>query len=128
MTIKSFEEIEAWQKARLLTKTIYALTSTSNFSKDYFLRDHVRKTAVSVLSNIAERFDRGGNKEFIQFLSIAKGSLAELKSQLYVAVDVGYLNSGEFENIANIIDQTGNLIGGFMRYLKNTKHAGPKYK
>ncbi len=90
-TITRFEEIEAWQKARQLSAAIYKTTNAGIFSRDFGLRDQIRRAAVSVMSNIAEGFDRGGNKEFIQFLYIAKGSAAEIQAQLYVALDAGYM-------------------------------------
>ena len=85
MTIKRFEQIEAWRKTRQLTASIYKVTSAGAFARDYGLRDQIRRAAVSSMSNIAEGFERDGNKEFIQFLSVAKGSTGEVRSQLYVA-------------------------------------------
>ena len=90
-TIK-FEDIDAWQKSRELTLRIYEMTQQGAFSKDYGLRDQIRRASVSVMSSIAEGFERVGNKEFYQFLAIAKGSAGEIRSQLYIAQDVGYLN------------------------------------
>ena len=126
--IERFEEIDAWQKARELTKSIYKITSDGNFSRDYGLRDQIRRAAVSIMSNIAEGFERGGNKEFIQFLSIAKGSAAEVRAQLYVAIDAGYLDQNNFNILFELADETGRLIGGLMRYLKRSEHKGSKYK
>ncbi len=83
-TIKKFEDIEAWQKARELVKAIYRETNIGTFSKDYGLKDQMRRAAVSILSNIAEGFERGGDKEFVQFIAMAKGSSAEVRAQLYV--------------------------------------------
>ena len=126
--IERFEEIDAWQKVRGLTKLIYKITSDGNFSRDYGLRDQIRRATVSIMSNIAEGFERGGNKEFIQFLSIAKGSAAEVRAQLYVAIDAGYLDQNNFNMLFELADETGRLIGGFMRYLKQSKHKGSKFK
>ena len=89
--IEKFEDIEAWQKARGLSKAVYAVTGDGTFARDFGLRDQIRRAAVSVMSNIAEGFDRGGNRELTQFLYIAKGSAAEVQAQLYVALDAGYL-------------------------------------
>lgn len=89
MPIKDFEEMEIWKMARELTKQVYEISKLGSFSKDYVLRDQIRRSAVSVMSSIAEGFERGGNQEFIQFLSIAKGSCGEARSQMYVAVDQG---------------------------------------
>ena len=88
-TIQRFEEIEAWQVARELTRSVYECSKSGSFAKDFALRDQIRRAAISVMSNIAEGFERGGNAEFIQFLSIAKGSAAEVETQLYVALDQG---------------------------------------
>ena len=84
-TIEKFEDIEAWQKARELTREVYAASNTWLFAKDYGLRDQIRRAAVSIMSNIAEGFERGGDKEFGQFIAQAKGSSAEVRAQLYVA-------------------------------------------
>lgn len=89
-TIKNFEGVFAWQKARELNKEIYLITNEGLFSKDFGLRDQIRRSSISIMSNIAEGFERRGDKEFIRFLNIAKGSCAELKTQLYAAIDVGY--------------------------------------
>jgi S23 ribosomal protein. len=93
-TIQKFEDIDAWQKARALTREVYAVTADGAFAKDFGLRDQIRRAAVSVMSNIAEGFDRGGVREFIQFLFIAKGSAAEVQAQLYVALDAGLYQTG----------------------------------
>ncbi len=85
--IKQFEDIESWKKARRLTKEIYDATSAGKFVRDFGLKDQIRRAAVSILSNIAEGFERGGDKEFLQFLAVAKGSCGELRAQLYVALD-----------------------------------------
>ena len=90
--ISRFEDLVAWQKARELTREIYRVTNTGRFGKDFALRDQIRRASVSVLSNLAEGFDRASRSEFHQFLVIAKGSCAEVRSQLYIAVDAGYLS------------------------------------
>lgn len=117
-TIQKFEDIEAWRKARVLTREVYAVTSDGVFAKDFGLRDQIRRAAVSVMSNIAEGFDRGGVREFIQFLYIAKGSCAEVQAQLYVALDAGYIHQEQFQKLYEIAGDVGHLIGGFIRYLK----------
>jgi four helix bundle protein len=126
--ITRFEDIEGWQEARKLTSQIYASTASGPFSRDFGLRDQIRRAAVSVMSNIAEGFDRGGHKEFSQFLYIAKGSAAEVQAQLYVALDAGYLTQDEFRKLYNQADLTAKLIGGFIRYLTTVDHKGVKYK
>jgi len=85
--IKRFEAIDCWKKARDLTKSIYSISLGATFSKDFALRDQLRRSSISILSNIAEGFERDGNKEFVQFFSIAKGSCGEARAQLYVALD-----------------------------------------
>jgi four helix bundle protein len=92
MAIQNFEDLEIWKEARCLTREIYKLSKVANLSKDYSLRDQMRRAAVSIMSNIAEGFERGGNQEFIQFLYIAKASCGELSSELYVAVDQEYVD------------------------------------
>jgi four helix bundle protein len=115
--IKSFEEIEAWKKARELTKVIYQITMEGSFSRDFGLRDQIRRAAVSVMSNIAEGFERNGNREFKRFLAIAKGSAGEVKAQLFVAKDVGFISQAQFDELYMLTTEVGKLIGGFMSYL-----------
>lgn len=110
--IQKFEDLIAWQKARELTKAIYQLTSDGRFSKDFGLRDQIRRAAVSVMSNIAEGFERGSMNEFHQFLVIAKASCAEVKSQLYVALDAGYINEPAFQILNQQATEVSKIIGG----------------
>jgi four helix bundle protein len=126
--ITRFEDIEAWQKARGLTREIYNISAPGEFARDYGLRDQMRRSSVSTMSNIAEGFERDGTKEFIQFLSIAKGSSGELKSQLYVALDVGYITEEQFKTLYATAEETSWKIGGFLRYLKSTEMRGGKFK
>lgn len=123
-----FEDIEAWQKARELTKAIYALSNDGQFARDFGLRDQVRRASVSIMSNIAEGFGRGGNKEFIQFLSTAKGSASEVQAQLYVALDAGYINQDQFQKLYSETEATARMIAGLLRYLQNSDFKGAKYK
>ncbi|MBI2435894.1 MAG: four helix bundle protein [Candidatus Hydrogenedentes bacterium] len=125
-TIEKFEDVEAWQKARELTRAVYKTTSGSAFARDFSLRDQIRRASVSVMSNIAEGFDRRGNREFVQFLSIAKGSVAEVQAQLYVALDAGYLQQEAFDYLYGLARDTGRLIGGFIRYLTNATQQATK--
>ena len=127
-TFKAFEDIEAWQKARNLTREIYVVSNLGSFSKDYGLRDQIRRAAVSIMSNIAEGFERGGTREFIQFLSVAKGSSGEVRSQLYVSVDQGYIDKDTFEQLFKLATETSRMIGGLMNYLRKSKLKGSKYK
>ena len=127
-TFKSFEEIEIWQEARKLTKEIYQITKQSKFSKDYGLKDQITRASVSVMSNIAEGFERGGSGEFTQYLSISKGSIGEIKSQLYVALDQEYISKSEFDKLYAHATNIGRTIGGFIQYLKKSEFKGVKYK
>ena len=102
--IEKFEDLIAWQKARHLTKKVYGITKFGEFSKDFGLKEQIRKASVSVMSNIAEGFERGGRSEFHHFLVIAKGSCAELKSQLYVALDADYIDTEK--NLIHLIPDT----------------------
>ncbi|NLI08151.1 MAG: four helix bundle protein [Thermotogaceae bacterium] len=123
-----FEDIEAWQKARELTKAIYAMSNDGQFARDFGLRDQIRRASVSIMSNIAEGFGRGGNKEFIQFLSTAKGSASEVQAQLYVALDAGYINQDQFQKLYSETEATARMIAGLLRYLQNSDFKGAKYK
>jgi len=127
-TFERFEDIEAWQKARELNREIYKVSKQGAFSKDYPLRDQIRKASISVTSNIAEGFERDGNKEFIQFLSDAKGSTGEVASQLYVAFDQEYVGPEAFQRLYNLTRQVGRMIAGLMRYLRKSDIRGNKYK
>ena len=127
-TIKRAEEIEAWKKARELTRAVYDRSKVGPFSKDFALRDQMRRAAVSVMSNIAEGFERGGTNEFVQFLAIAKGSAGELEAQLYVALDQGYINREEFTSLKNLTTSTKRLIGDLISYLRQSGMKGAKYK
>ncbi|MFK5958258.1 MAG: four helix bundle protein [Lutibacter sp.] len=119
--LNSFEEIIAWQKARELNSIIYAITNTNNsFSKDYGLRDQIRRASVSISSNIAEGFERETTKEFIWFLYIAKASAGEFRSQLYLAFDLDYISKNQFEEIKLKINEISKLLSGFIKYLKST--------
>ena len=126
--LRRFEDIEAWQKARQLSNRVYEYTKKDDFKKDYGLCDQIRRAAVSVMSNIAEGFDRGGNKEFIQFLFIAKGSTSEVESQLYVALDNNYITREQFTEIKTLAKDVKSLLSGFIRYLKKTEMKGYKFK
>lgn len=123
-----FEDIEAWQKARELTKAIYAMSNDGQFARDFGLRDQIRRASVSIMSNIAEGFGRGGNKEFMQFLSTAKGSASEVQAQLYVAIDAGYINQDQFQKLYSETEATARMIAGLLRYLQNSDFKGAKYK
>ena len=127
MRIERFEDLDCWKKARSLVNQIYALSRKGDFAKDYGLRDQIKRASVSVLSNIAEGFERGSNTEFIQFLYIAKGSVGEVISQLYVAMDQGYVMEKEFVRVHGLAGETSKMIGGLIEYLKSSKMKGPKF-
>jgi four helix bundle protein len=126
--VKKFEEIQSWKKARSLTQEVYAETLKGPFSRDFGLRDQMRRAAVSILSNIAEGFERGGDKEFLQFLAIAKGSAGELRAQLYVALDQKYLSKERFDVLSTEATEISQLISGFIRYLKQSNLRGNKLR
>ena len=127
-TFKSFEEIEAWQKARELIREIYGISKRDTFSKDFALRDQIRRAGISIMSNIAEGFERGGTKEFFQFLAIAKGSAGEVRTHFYIAFDQGYLTKVEFDHLLLLSLEVSRMIAGLMTYLQKTKVKGSKYK
>lgn len=110
--VERFEDLIAWQKARQLTAEIYRITAPGEFAKDFGLRDQMRRAAVSVMSNIAEGFDRGSRGEFHQLLVVAKASCAEVRSQLYVAQDVGYIDQEMFDFVASSTSELSRIIGG----------------
>ena len=124
MKIRKFEDIESWKRARQLTNQIYQTTGTGKFARDFGLKDQVRRASISILSNIAEGFERGGDKEFLQFLAMAKGSCGEVRAQLYIAFDQGYLAQDVFEGLAKNTVEIGQLISGFMKYLSNSELRG----
>ena len=110
--VERFEDLIAWQKARKLTHKIYQVSRTGEFAKDFRLSSQIQSAAVSMMSNVAEGFERGRLGEFHQFLSTAKASCAEVRSQLYVALDVGYLDESLFGNLMRQAEEVARLIGG----------------
>jgi len=128
MAIKYFEDLEVWKEARHLTRQVYQLTSNSKFSKDFGLRDQIQRAAVSIMSNIAEGFERGGNQEFIQFLYIAKGSCGEVRAQLYVALDQGYVAQKEADELIKSCRQLSVKISNLIDYLRRSGMKGEKFK
>jgi len=127
-TFRKFEEIECWKKARELTRRVYEVSGKGSFAKDFGLKDQIRRAAVSIMSNIAEGHDRSGTGEFVQFLANAKGSAAEVRCQLYVAVDQGYVNDKDFHELTDLATETGRMIAGLMTYLRGSSYKGTKYK
>ena len=110
--VEKFEDLIAWQKARELTRLIYAASGNGGFAKDWGLKDQIRRASVSVMSNVAEGFDRAGRAEFHQFLVIAKGSCAEVRAQLYVALDAEYVSKEQFDKIYAVAEETGRIVNG----------------
>ncbi|HEX8517422.1 MAG TPA: four helix bundle protein [Bacteroidia bacterium] len=120
-TIKKFEDITAWQQARVLSKSIYAISSEKPFWSDFELKGQIRSASGSIMDNIAEGFERGGRNEFIQFLAIAKASAAEVRSQLYRALDQKYISEECFEELYKISDDIGKMISALIGYLIRPK-------
>lgn len=127
-TFKKFEEIECWKRARHLTRCVYEITNKPAFSKDFGLKDQIRRASVSIMSNIAEGHDRSGNSEFIHFLATAKGSAAEVRCQLYVAADQGYIEEQQFVELNALATETSSMLAGLMRYLRSSSYKGTKFK
>jgi four helix bundle protein len=128
MAVKVFEDLEVWKEARRLTQRIYRLTKNENFSKDFALRDQIRRATVSIMSNIAEGFERGGNQEFVQFLYVAKASCGEVRSQVYVALDQSYVASIEVDELTNSFKRLSSMISNFIIYLRKSGMKGEKFK
>lgn len=121
--IEEFEDLIAWQKARELTQAIYVATRQGAFAKDYGLSGQIQRAAVSIMSNIAEGFERGNPREFHQFLSIAKASCAEVRSQLYVSLDAKYLDEQTFQALMVLAKETGKIIGGLRVSVERRRDA-----
>ncbi|MBM4294383.1 MAG: four helix bundle protein [Deltaproteobacteria bacterium] len=128
MKIVRFEDIEAWRKARELTKFIYEITAKGDISRDFALRDQLRRASLSIMANVAEGFEREGNKEFQQFLATAKGSVGEVKSLLYVASDAGLISAEHNQRLMALADEVSRMLSGFIRYLKASDKKGSKFK
>ncbi|HWW00264.1 MAG TPA: four helix bundle protein [Candidatus Acidoferrum sp.] len=126
--IGRFEDIIAWQRARTLTKEIYASTKAGQFARDYGLKDQIQRASVSTMANIAEGYERDGDKEFLQFLSNSKGSCGEVRSHLYVALDQGYLTQTSFSSLFDQAAEVSRLLSGFMNYLRQSNVRGRKYR
>ncbi len=119
MKIERFEDLECWRAARDLVSYVYAALFRD--CRDYAFRDQIRRAAVSVMSNIAEGFDRGGNNEFVHFLTVARGSVAEVRSLAYAAADLGYIGADSFEALIEKCSATKGLVNGLIRYLRGAE-------
>jgi four helix bundle protein len=127
MKIERFEDLEIWQEARDLCKFVFSITLSDAFKKDFKFRDQIRASSGSIMDNIAEGFERGGNKEFMQFLFIAKGSCGETRSQSYRAFDFQYLSNEEYALLSEKTTNLSKRISSFITYLKNSDLKGTKY-
>lgn len=127
-TIQKFEELEIWQKARLLSNKLYPLTYIKPISEDFRYKDQVRGSLGSIMDNIAEGFERGSKLEFINSLTIAKGETGELKSQLYRGIDNNYFSHEFFTELYSLADELTKMITSFISYLNNSTIKGQKFK
>ncbi len=115
---EGFEEIEAWQKAYSVTLQIYQVTDTGLFSKDFGLRDQIRRAAVSIMANIAEGHGRKSNSEFANFLNVARGSAHEVQSHLYIAKGLNYIEQKDFDELYSLLGEVSRMTLGLARYLR----------
>ncbi len=127
MQAKYFEDLEVWKLSRNLINQVYGITKEKSFSKDFCLTEQIRRSVVSIMSNIAEGFERGGNKEFIQYLYIAKGSCGELRSQLYVASDQNYITRQILEEMIKLSKIVSIKLNNLIQALKTSNLKGSKY-
>ena len=118
--IVRFEDLECWQQARKIVNRVYSVCSADGFGRDFSLMDQVKRAAISIMANIAEGFSRKGNKEFVQFLFIAKSSASELQSHLYIALDQGYIAKPKFDELHEEVDKVERQISNFIKYLNST--------
>jgi four helix bundle protein len=119
-TFKRFEDIQAWQKARIVTKDIYIASGKGEFSKDFDLRSQIRRSGVSIMANIAEGQGRRTDKDFANFLNMSLGSLAETKSHLYLALDLGYINQDSFNDLYAKLDEIGRMVFALNSHLRQS--------
>jgi four helix bundle protein len=128
MNITRFEDLEIWKEARELCQLVYKITSVPPFFADFKFRDQIRASAGSAMDNIAEGFDRGGNKEFCQFLSVSKGSTGEVRSQSYRAFDINYINQETLNELLHKTDSLSRKTYNLMQHLKTSDIKGTKYQ
>ncbi len=126
-SFERFEDLDNWKLSKDVANQVYDVTSIGKFSQDYVLRDQVRRAVVSIFSNIAEGFERNGNKEFLQFLSIAKASCGEVRAQLIFANDRDYISSEQYEALVKNLVSLSSQIGGFIKYLRQSDLKGMKF-
>ena len=125
--IEKFEDLIAWQKSKIFVVKVYSVTGEGQFAKDFGLRDQIRRASVSIVSNIAEGFERKGNKEFLQFLFIALGSVAELKTQLIIANELNYISQDKFNELNENCIEIQKIIKGLVSYMKGSDLKGSKF-
>jgi len=128
MKVTRFEDLEIWQLARELCREVFRLTSKEPFCNDYKFRDQMRASSGSVMDNIAEGFSRGGNKEFVQFLSVSNGSCGEVRSQSYRAFDYNYITESDLDDLLERTDKISRKTNSLISHLKKSDITGPKYK
>lgn len=121
MKFNRFEEIEVWKLSRILVKDIYLITRLEEFSKDYSFKDQIRRSSISIPSNIAEGYERKSNVEFIRYLFIAKGSAGELRTQIYLAYDLEYIDEKTYKHLLSKSEEISRSLSGFIKYLESTK-------
>jgi four helix bundle protein len=126
--IERFEDLEVWQSARKLVSEVYRISRRAAFSRDISLRDQIRRAAVSSMANVAEGFERGGNREFSQYLAQAKASAGEVRSHLYAALDQSSIEPEEFESLTEMASNVSRMAAGLMRYLQRSRLRGSKYQ
>jgi four helix bundle protein len=125
-TVDKFEDLEVWRQARQLTVQIYALARHGDFAKDYGFRDQICRAAVSIVSNVAEGFERRSNSQFLQFLDIAAGSAGELRAQLYIALDLGYVTQAQFQDAFSAAVSISKMLASLIRHLRASPNRPQK--
>ena len=128
MRVQRFEDLDVWKAARQLARTIYSVSSRGRFARDLWLRSQIQRAGVSVMSNIAEGFERGGDKEFFQFLAHAKRSCGEVRSHLYIALDQGYLSEEETDSLSRETIRISGMLTNLMKYLGSSTRRGSKFR
>lgn len=126
-TAKTFEDLDVWQRARSFSRKVYQLTKEGTFAKDFSLKDQINESTGSIMDNIAEGFERGGNREFINFLSYSKGSAGESRSQLYRALDRQHIDASTFDELKNEAIDLSKRLSNFMKYLQSSEFKGYKF-
>src|SRR5437868_2374943 len=124
---KQFEDLEVWKKSRELAVLIYKITNEGKLKNDFGLKDQLRRASISIVSNISEGYERNINNELVRFLSIAKGSAGEIRAQLYIAKDLGYIEEAEFLTLKDKVTEVSKMLAGFMNYIVRSDYKGARY-